>query len=191
MFESLSDRLQAVFSRLSSKGRLSEEDVDEALKEVRRALLEADVNFKVVKEFVARIRERAVGEQITKSLTPAQMVVKIVNEELTAVLGGEEARLNFAPRPPTIFLMVGLQGSGKTTHCAKLALHLKEKGRHPLLATADLQRAAAVEQLQALRRLRDAERSIGSVRAPDAADPHALRPWVLSRRRRRGSAFRP
>ncbi|HZG66245.1 MAG TPA: signal recognition particle receptor subunit alpha, partial [Herpetosiphonaceae bacterium] len=122
MFESLSDRLQSVFARLGSKGRLGEEDVDEALKEVRRALLEADVNFKVVKEFVARVRERAVGEEITKSLTPAQMVVKIVNDELIHLLGDEAVPLADTRPGPTVVMLVGLQGAGKTTTAAKLAL---------------------------------------------------------------------
>src|SRR5688572_21487376 len=126
MFESLSDKLQNVFKRLRGKGSLTEADVTEALREVRLALLEADVNFRVVKDFVARVKERAVGRDVLESLTPAQMVVKIVDEELTAILGGEESRINFAARPPTIIMMVGLQGSGKTTHCAKLA-HLLRK----------------------------------------------------------------
>jgi signal recognition particle subunit SRP54 len=112
MFESLSDKLQNVFKRLRGKGSLTEADVGEALREVRLALLEADVNFRVVKDFIARVKERAVGQDVLESLTPAQMVVKIVDEELTAILGGEEARINFAPRPPTINMKVGLQGSG-------------------------------------------------------------------------------
>jgi signal recognition particle subunit SRP54 len=148
MFESLSDKLQNVFKRLRGKGSLTEADVSEALREVRLALLEADVNFRVVKDFVARVKERAVGQDVLESLTPAQMVVKIVNEELTAILGGEEARLNFAPRPPTIFLMVGLQGSGKTTHCAKLANLLRKQGRRPLLVACDIYRPGAIKQLQ-------------------------------------------
>ena len=150
MFESLSDRLQAVFTRLGSRGRLSEEDVDEALKEVRRALLEADVNFKVVKEFVARIRERAVGEQITKSLTPAQMVVKIVNEELIHLLGDEPVPLKEEQPGPTIIMLVGLQGAGKTTTAAKLALALRKKHKNPLMVAADVYRPAAITQLETL-----------------------------------------
>ncbi len=150
MFESLSDRLQAVFSRLGSRGRLSEEDVDEALKEVRRALLEADVNFKVVKEFVARVRERAVGEEITKSLTPAQMVVKIVNDELIHLLGDEPAPLADERPGPTVIMLVGLQGAGKTTIAAKLALFLRKKHRNPLLVAADIYRPAAVTQIETL-----------------------------------------
>lgn len=148
MFESLSDKLQNVFKRLRGKGSLTEADVAEALREVRLALLEADVNFRVVKDFIARVRERAVGQDVLESLTPAQMVIKIVDEELTAILGGAESRINFAPRPPTVIMMVGLQGSGKTTHCAKLANLLRKQGRRPLLAACDIYRPGAIKQLQ-------------------------------------------
>jgi signal recognition particle subunit SRP54 len=148
MFESLSDKLQNVFKRLRGKGSLTEADVGEALREVRLALLEADVNFRVVKDFIARVKERAVGQDVLESLTPAQMVVKIVDEELTAILGGEEARINFAPRPPTIIMMVGLQGSGKTTHCAKLANLLRKQGRRPVMVACDIYRPGAIKQLQ-------------------------------------------
>src|SRR5437764_1296517 len=127
MFETLSDRLQGAFQRLSSKGRLDEADVDEALKEVRRALIESDVNFKVVKDFVARVREKAIGQDVAHSLTPAQMVVKIVHDELIELLG-EAAPLNRSGKPPTVYMLVGLQGSGKTTTAAKLALQLKRAG---------------------------------------------------------------
>jgi signal recognition particle subunit SRP54 len=150
MFENLTDRLQNVFARLGSKGRLTESDVDEALKEVRRALLEADVNFKVVKDFVARVREQAVGEEITKSLTPAQMVVKVVNDELIHLLGDELVPLQFALTGPTVIMLVGLNGAGKTTMAAKLALHLRKKHRNPLLVAADVYRPAAINQLQTL-----------------------------------------
>ncbi len=150
MFESLSDRLQNVFARLGSRGRLSEADVDEALKEVRRALLEADVNFKVVRDFVARVREQAVGQDITKSLTPAQMVVKIVNDELVHLLGDEVVPLVTAQPGPTVLLLVGLNGAGKTTMAAKLALMLRKKHRNPLLVAADVYRPAAIKQLQTL-----------------------------------------
>lgn len=150
MFESLSDRLQNVFAKLGSRGRLSEGDVDEALKEVRRALLEADVNFKVVKDFVARVREQAVGEDITKSLTPAQMVVKIVNDELVHLLGDEAVPLVNAQPGPTILLLVGLNGAGKTTMAAKLALFLRKKHKNPLLVACDVYRPAAIKQLQTL-----------------------------------------
>ena len=152
MFESLSDRLQQVFARLGSKGRLGEADVDEALKEVRRALLEADVNFKVVKDFVARVRERAVGEEITRSLTPAQMVIKIVNDELIHLLGDEPAPLVEARPGPTVIMLVGLQGAGKTTTAAKLALALRKKHKNPLMVAADVYRPAAIHQIETLGR---------------------------------------
>ena len=150
MFENLTDRLQDVFARLGSKGRLTEGDVDEALKEVRRALLEADVNFRVVKDFVARVREQAIGQEITKSLTPAQAVIKVVNDELIHLLGDEVVPLESAPTAPTVLLMVGLNGAGKTTMSAKLALHLRKKHRNPLLVAADVYRPAAIKQLQTL-----------------------------------------
>ncbi len=150
MFESLSDKLQAVFSRLRNKGKLTEEDVDVALKEVRLALLEADVNFKVVKSFVAKLRERAIGSEVLESLTPAQQVIKIVNEELVAMLGGGQAKIAVAPAPPTVIMLVGLQGSGKTTTIAKLAMLLRKQGQRPLLVAADTYRPAAVKQLVTL-----------------------------------------
>ena len=149
MFESLTDRLNSTFARLSGKGRLDEADIDDAMKEVRRALLEADVNFKVVKGFVERVRERAMGQEVLKSLTPAQQVVGIVHEQLIALLG-EPATLERAKTPPTVVMMVGLQGSGKTTTAAKLALQLRRAGQNPLLVAADMYRPAAVEQLQTL-----------------------------------------
>ena len=133
MFESLSDKLQSVFRHLSGKGRVSEADVNEAMREVRLALLEADVNFKVVKELLARIKERAIGQDVLESLSPAQMVVKIVDEELTTLLGGVDSRLNFAPKPPTIIMLCGLQGSGKTTTCGKLAHWMRRQGRNPMV----------------------------------------------------------
>ena len=150
MFESLSDRLNETFGRLSRKGRLTEADVDEAMREVRRALLEADVNFKVVKDFVAAVRVRAVGQDVLRSLTPAQTAIGIVNEELVNVLGAEREELRAPERPPQILMLVGLQGSGKTTHAAKLAIHLRKGGRNPLLVAADVYRPAAINQLQAL-----------------------------------------
>ncbi|HEY0603285.1 MAG TPA: signal recognition particle protein [Herpetosiphonaceae bacterium] len=150
MFESLSDRLQNVFAKLGSRGRLSESDVDEALKEVRRALLEADVNFKVVKDFVARVREQAIGQDVTKSLTPAQMVIKIVNDELIHLLGDEPAPLANAQPGPTVILLVGLNGAGKTTMAAKLSLFLRKKHRNPLLVACDVYRPAAIKQLETL-----------------------------------------
>jgi signal recognition particle subunit SRP54 len=147
MFEALQDRLEGVFSKLRGKGKLTEADVDAALREVRMALLEADVNFKVVKDLQSRIREKTVGENVMESLTPAQHVVKIVHDELVELLGGGQARLATAGSPPTVVLLVGLQGSGKTTSAAKLALHLRKQGRRPLLAAADIYRPAAIDQL--------------------------------------------
>ena len=150
MFETLTDRLNETFARLGRKGRLTEQDVDEAMREVRRALLEADVNFKVAKDFVAAVRERAVGQDVLHSLTPAQTVIGIANEELIRVLGEEGQGLIPPDRPPQILMLVGLQGSGKTTHAAKLAVHLRKQGRNPLLVAADVYRPAAINQLQAL-----------------------------------------
>jgi len=150
MFESLGDRLQGVFTKLRGHGKLSEKDVDAAMREIRLVLLEADVNFKVVKQFIDRVRERAIGEEVLKSVTPAQQVVKIVYDEMTDILGGKEQEISFAPHPPSVIMLVGLQGSGKTTAAAKLALMLRRQGRNPVLAAADVYRPAAVEQLQTL-----------------------------------------
>ena len=150
MFESLSDKLESIFKKLRGRGLLKEEDVDAALKEVRLALLEADVNFRVVKDFVALVRERAVGRDVLESLSPGQQVIKIVHEELTALLGSTNERIHLAPNPPTIIMMVGLQGSGKTTTAAKLARLFKKEGRRPMLVAADLKRPAAIEQLISL-----------------------------------------
>lgn len=147
-FESLSDKLESAFGRLRSKGSLNESDVKEAMREVRLALLEADVNYKVAKDFTQRVTERAIGSQVMESLTPAQMVIKIVNEELTDLMGGTQTRLAYASHPPTIVMMCGLQGSGKTTHCAKIALKLKKENHRPLLVACDVYRPAAVKQLQ-------------------------------------------
>ena len=147
-FESLTDKLSAVFKRLRGKGRLSEADVKEAMREIKMALLEADVNFKVVKSFVAQVTERAVGQDVMESLTPAQMIVKIVNEELTALMGGGDSKLAISPAPPTIVMLVGLQGAGKTTNGAKLAGLMKKQGKRPLLAACDVYRPAAIKQLE-------------------------------------------
>ncbi|MFL6206847.1 MAG: signal recognition particle protein [Acidimicrobiales bacterium] len=152
MFEALSDRFDGIFKKLRGKARLREEDVDEVLREIRVALLEADVNFKVVRTMLDRIRERAVGMDLSEALNPAQQVIKIVHEELIAVLGGETIKLTYASKPPTVVLMAGLQGAGKTTNAAKLARWFKQQGRNPLLVGADLQRPAAVEQLRTLGR---------------------------------------
>ncbi len=150
MFESLTEKLESIFKRLKGKGLLKEEDVDVALKEIRLALLEADVNFRVVKDFIQKIREKAVGKEVLESLTPGQQVIKIVNEELCELLGKTNAKISLAPNPPTIIMMVGLHGSGKTTTAAKLARLFKKEGRRPMLVAADLQRPAAIDQLIAL-----------------------------------------
>ena len=152
VFDTLSDRLQGALGDLRKRGKLDEEAISRAMREVRLALLEADVNFEVVKEFVARVRERALGADVAKSLTPGQQVVKIVHEELTALMGTGDSKLAFAGRPPTVILLAGLQGSGKTTAAAKLALLLRKEGRKPALVAADLQRPAAIDQLEQLGR---------------------------------------
>jgi signal recognition particle subunit SRP54 len=152
VFDALSDKLQHALGDLRGRGRLDEESVSKAMREIRLALLEADVNLQVVKDFVARVKERAVGEDVTKSLTPGQQVVKIVHEELTEVMGGGDSRLAFAQRGPTTILLAGLQGSGKTTAAAKLALMLRKEGKSPALVAADLQRPAAIDQLEQLGR---------------------------------------
>jgi signal recognition particle subunit SRP54 len=150
MFDSLSTRLTAIFDRLGGHGRLTEDNIQEALREVRVALLEADVNFKVVRGFVERVREKAIGQDVLKSLTPAQQVVKVVHDELVELLGGSGHRLATAPHPPTVVMLIGLQGSGKTTTAAKLARMYAKQGQHPLLAAADTYRPAAQEQLRTL-----------------------------------------
>ena len=180
MFESLSDRFDSVLGRLRRKGKLTEADVDEALREIRLALLEADVNFNVVKDFCARIRERALGEEVSKALNPGQQMVKIVNDELTRTLGGETIRITYSSKPPTVVLMAGLQGSGKTTNSAKLAKWFKSQGRHPLLVGADLQRPAAVEQLRTLGR--QLEIPVFS----EATDPVAVAAASIAEARRTG-----
>ena len=149
-FEGLTDKLTAAFKRLRSKGRLTEQDVKDAMREVRLALLEADVNYKVAKDFTAAVTEKCVGERVMESLTPGQMVVKVVNEELTALMGGEHAHLNTSAKQPTVILMCGLQGSGKTTQSGKLALMLKKQGHRPLLMAGDIYRPAAIDQLKIL-----------------------------------------
>ena len=150
MLESLTEKLESIFKRLKGKGLLKEEDVELALKEIRLALLEADVNFKVVKDFIQRIKEKAIGKEVLESLTPGQQVIKIVNEELCELLGKTNSRIQLSPNPPTIIMMVGLHGSGKTTTSAKLARLFKKEGRRPMLVAADLQRPAAIDQLVAL-----------------------------------------
>jgi signal recognition particle subunit SRP54 len=175
VFESLTEKLQNVFGRLNSHGVVTEKDLETAMREVRLALLEADVNFKVVREFQSRVQERALGAEILKSLTPTQQIIGIVNEELIELLGREPATLNRAPQPPTIVMLVGLQGAGKTTHCAKLALHLRRRGDRPLLVAADVYRPAAIDQLQSLGRQIDVPvYAEGTSVRPRAICEHAL-----------------
>ncbi len=150
IFEGLADRLQETFKKLRGHGKLTESDVNDAMREVRMALLEADVNFKVVKDFVAKVKERAIGQEVLETLSPAQVVIKIVNEELTELMGGTQSRIAISPKPPTVIMMVGLQGAGKTTTAGKLALSMKKQGKRPLLVAADIYRPAAVKQLQVL-----------------------------------------
>ncbi len=150
MFESLSDRFDGIFTRLRGRGRLTEADIDEVCREIRVALLEADVNFTVVKDFITRVKDACLGLDLSKSLSPAQQVIKLVHEELINTLGGETLKITYASKPPTVVLLAGLQGSGKTTNAAKLARWFKSQGRNPLLVGADLQRPAAVEQLRVL-----------------------------------------
>ena len=147
-FESLSDKLQNVFKRLRGKGRLSESDVKDAMREVKLALLEADVNFKVVKQFIASVTERAVGQDVLNSLTPAQMVIKIVNEEMIALMGDTTTEITMVSGGPTVIMMCGLQGAGKTTMSAKLANKFKSQGKRPLLVACDIYRPAAIDQLK-------------------------------------------
>ncbi|MEF9976860.1 MAG: signal recognition particle receptor subunit alpha, partial [Oscillospiraceae bacterium] len=147
-FEGLSDKLTAAFKKLKSKGKLSETDIKEAMREVRMALLEADVSYKVVKDFVKTVSERAVGTEVLQSLTPAQQVIKIVNDELCSLMGGQNSRINIPSSPPCIIMMFGLQGAGKTTHAAKLGKYFKAQGRRPLLVACDVYRPAAIEQLK-------------------------------------------
>lgn len=147
-FDSLTDKLTNAFKRLRGKGKLTEADVKEAMREIKLALLSADVNFKVVKEFINKVTERAIGEEVMQSLTPAQQVIKIVNEELTNIMGGANSKISFASKPPTVVMLAGLQGAGKTTHCAKLAGYFKVMGKRPLLVACDIYRPAAIKQLQ-------------------------------------------
>ena len=183
MFDSLSDRLDGIFSKLRSRGRLTEKDVDEISREIRLALLEADVNVRVVKSFIGRVKERAVGVEVAKALDPGQQFIKIVHEELVATLGGTTGKLTMSPKPPTVLLLAGLQGSGKTTAAAKLAKLLKSQGLHPLLVGADLQRPAAVEQLRVL---------AGRVDVPfysEATDPVSVARGAIEEAQRLGRNF--
>ena len=171
MFETLTEKLGKIFSRLGNKGKITEKDVDEAMREVRLALLEADVNFKVVKEFVAKVRERAIGSVVLESLTPGQQIIKIVNEELINILGGGASKLNPAGHPPSIIMLVGLQGSGKTTTAAKLASNLKHAGQTALLVAADTRRPAAIQQLTTLGKQLD---------IPVYSEEPSVRTWDIS-----------
>jgi len=180
MFQTLTDKFEGIFGRLGRKGRLSEADVNEALKEIRVALLEADVHLSVVRNLRSRIKERAIGDEVHAALNPAQQVVKIVNEELTASLGGETIKITYASRPPTVVLMAGLQGAGKTTSAAKLARWFKAQGRNPLLVGADLQRPAAVEQLRTL------GRSIDVPVFSEPSDPIAVAGAAIEEARKTG-----
>jgi signal recognition particle subunit SRP54 len=148
MFDTLSEKLQRIFKNLKGEGRITEEHLDVTLKEIRIALLEADVNFKVVKQFTDAVKQKSLGQEVMQSLSPGQQIVKIVHDELIEILGGENVRLNFASQPPTVIMMVGLQGSGKTTTSGKLPLHLKNRGRRPLLVPCDVYRPAAIDQLR-------------------------------------------
>ncbi len=170
MFESLTEKLESIFKKLRGRGLLKEEDVDAALKEVRLALLEADVNFRVVKDFIQKVKEKAVGKEVLESLTPGQQVIKIVNDELCDLLGGKNSRIQLSPNPPTVIMMVGLHGSGKTTTSAKLAKFFKKEGRRPMLVAADLQRPAAIEQLITL----GSQIDTPVFYSKDAKDPVAL-----------------
>ena len=181
MFDTLSNRLQGALGDLRKRGKLDEETISRAMREVRLALLEADVNFEVVKDFTARVRERAVGQEVLKSVTPGQQVVKIVHDELTALMGTGDSKLAFASRPPTVILLAGLQGSGKTTAAAKLALLLRKEGRAAGLVAADLQRPAAIDQLEQLGREIDVP-----VFSEERADPVAAATQGLERARADG-----
>lgn len=182
MFETLQARLGEIFRRLSGRGYLKAEDVEAVLREVRLALLEADVHFAVARDFVAGVRRQAVGQEIWTSLSPAQQVIKIVHEELTRLLGGAHRELRFAPRPPTVFMLVGLHGTGKTTTAAKLAYYLKRRGRHPLLVATDLRRPAAVAQLEVVGR----QAGVPTFAQAGATDPMAVAQAALQEAGRTG-----
>ena len=170
MFETLTSKLESIFKKLKGKGLLKEEDLELALKEIRLALLEADVNFRVVKDFIQKIKEKAIGKEVLESLTPGQQVVKIVNEELCGLLGMTNSRIQLSPNPPTVIMLIGLHGSGKTTTAAKLARNFKKEGRRPLLVAADLQRPAAIEQLITL----GAQINVPVYSSKETKDPVAL-----------------
>ena len=164
LFASLSERLNHIFSKLTKRGKLTELEIRQAMREVRIALLEADVNLRVAKDFIAQVSEKAVGQQVLESLNPAQQVIKIVNEELIALMGPSNAKLEVSPKPPTVIMMCGLQGAGKTTMCAKLAVQLKKQGKRPLLVAGDIYRPAAIDQLKVVGGKAGAARRIPSRR---------------------------
>jgi len=170
MFESLSDNIRKVLRKISGRGKLSQADVAEACRELRLALLQSDVHYQVTKEFIEQVQQRATGHEVAESLTPGQQFAKIVHHEMTAILGGESAALNFRPKPPSVFMLVGPQGSGKTTTCAKLGVWLKQHGHHPLLVAADVRRPAAIEQLKVLAE----QAGIPAFEAQDGRDPVSL-----------------
>ena len=157
-FSGLSERLSHIFSKMKNKGKLTELEVKQAMREVRIALLEADVNLSVVKQFINNVSEKAVGDDILKGLNPSQQVIKVVNEELISIMGGSHSKINIADKPPTIILMCGLQGSGKTTMCGKLAVMLRKQGKNPLLVACDIYRPAAIKQLQVVGKKRQRSR---------------------------------
>ena len=169
-FESLGEKLQETFKKLKGRGKVSEKDVKEAMREIKMALLEADVNFKVVKSFEASVREKALGSEVMESLTPGQQIIKIVRDELTALMGGEEAKLSVSPKPPTVIMMVGLQGAGKTTTTGKIAKYLKKQGKRPLLVACDVYRPAAAKQLEVVSGYVDA----GFFSRPESKDAVAI-----------------
>ena len=177
MFENISEKLDSILKKLKGKGLLKAEDIETALKEIRLALLEADVHFKVVKDLIERIKSKAVGEEVLESLTPGQQVVKIVNAELCELLGRSQSKIALSPNPPTVIMMIGLQGSGKTTTAAKLARHFKKEGRRPLLVACDLQRPAAIDQLRTLGKQLD----VGVYSSTDTKDPVAVALESLSK----------
>ncbi len=179
IFESLAEKLQQTFKKLRSHGKLTEDDVNEAMREVRMALLEADVNFKVVKQFIAKVKERAVGQDVMETLTPAQVVIKIVDEELTALMGGAQSRITIAQKPPTVILLAGLQGAGKTTTAAKLALSMKKQGKAPLLVAGDIYRPAAIKQLEVL----GAQLDLPVFSMPEGTSPVAIALSAVGRAR--------
>ncbi|CUS99282.1 signal recognition particle protein [Candidatus Chrysopegis kryptomonas] len=150
MFEELTQKFELLFKKIRGQARITESNIAETMREIRRVLLEADVNYKVVKDFTERVQQKAIGQEVLRSITPGQMLIKIIYDELVALMGSTRADIKFSPNPPTVIMVVGLQGSGKTTFCAKLANHLKHKGRHPLLVAADIHRPAAIEQLKQL-----------------------------------------